>query len=83
MEWKDIKSNGSQHYKSGSVEPLDLLKEGGILRDKAIGDIIKYAYRNRREVRRRINISDMNKIIHYAQILIVMEEEKNAKSKAT
>lgn len=41
---------GSEHYKTCGVEPFDLMKSGGIFWDKVIGDIIKYAFRNRREV---------------------------------
>jgi hypothetical protein len=75
-KWEDLKQRGSDHYKGqGEVEPIDLMKAGGILHDKAIGDIIKYAYRNRREVEGNVSVSDLRKIIHYAEILIALAEE--------
>lgn len=80
MKWEDIKKRGSEHYKgSGIVEPIDLLKAGGILHDKAIGDILKYAYRNRKElVGNSISVQDMDKIIHYAEMLKILAEDKIA-----
>jgi len=72
-----LKKKGSDHYKTKGVEPIDLIKSGGILRDFAIGCIIKYAFRNRSEVQRPISISDMEKIIHYAEMLKVLAEESN------
>ena len=75
MSWKDVKEVGSTHYKTLQIEPIDLYKSGELLQDFAIGNIIKYAFRNR-SVCKYINISDMNKIIHYAQILITIKEEE-------
>jgi len=66
-----IKSRGSEHYKTGSVEPIDLMKAGGILHHFAIGSIIKYAFRNRD----KINPADMDKIIHYAEMLKEIADE--------
>jgi len=66
---RDVKRKGSDHYKTGGVEPFDLLESGGILRDFAIGNIIKYAFRNRSQLGRPISKSDMDKIIHYAEVL--------------
>lgn len=63
------KKKGSQHYKSGKVEPIDLYKAGDMLRDFALCSIIKYAFRNRKNIVTRINKKDMDKIIHYAEIL--------------
>jgi len=69
-EWDRIKSEGSEHYKaSGGVEPIDLYKSGDILRDFAVACIIKYAYRNRREVGKPVDQKDMKKIKHYADML--------------
>ena len=59
------KKKGSEHYKTGGVEPIDLYKAGGMLRHFALCNIIKYAFRNRN----LINPKDMDKIIHYAEIL--------------
>jgi hypothetical protein len=69
MKWDDVKQLGSSHYKTGGVEPIDLYRSGGILRDFAIGSIIKYAYRNRRDMWDYVRPEDMDKIIHFANIL--------------
>lgn len=71
--WDELKEEGSEHYKGGGIEPIDLYRSGGILKDFAIGNIIKYAYRNRSSYRTDINKDDMEKIIHYARML--MKEE--------
>jgi len=71
--WEEIKSQGSEHYK-GDTQPLDLMKSGGLLWDKAVADIIKYAYRNRRELGEPVNPKDIVKIKHYADMLYVYSE---------
>jgi hypothetical protein len=78
MRWRDLKKKGSGHYKAIGVEPIDLLKAGGILHGFAIGSIIKYAFRNRATPGSKdvVSISDMKKIIHYAEMLISIEEER-------
>ena len=66
-EWREIKSVGSEHYKTEGVEPIDLIKDLGLLRNFALANIIKYASRNAKSV--GVRIKDMNKIIHYAEML--------------
>ena len=63
---EEVKQKGAEHYKTGGVEPLDLMEAGGILQPFAVGCIIKYAFRNRRG---KVRPGDMDKIIHYAEIL--------------
>jgi len=63
-EWR-----GNPAYKAG-VEPVDLMRAGQILHPFAIGNIIKYAFRNRHQ----INPEDMDKIIHYAKMLKELAE---------
>lgn len=66
--WEDAKQAGSAHYKTGSVEPIDLYKAGGYFEHFAICNIIKYAFRiGKRRARDKVN--DVNKIIHYATLL--------------
>ena len=65
MDWSDIKKIGSSHYKAGDVEPIDLYRSGGMLKDFALCSIIKYAYRQKDGLRE----SDLDKIIHYAEML--------------
>ena len=68
-----MEEKGSEHYKGGEVEPLDLMRSGQILWDFAIGSIIKYAYRNsemRIEGKDTSDIkADLDKIKHYCEIL--------------
>lgn len=73
-KWEDLKGKGNPKYKTGEMEPIDLLKAGDMLRDFALGCIIKYAFRNRGPV--LLHITDMQKIIHYAEMLITAEEEE-------
>ena len=67
----EIKQKGSLHYKTGTIEPIDLLEAGHILHDFAIGSIIKYAYRCRFMSNRpgKLVLEDMDKIIHYAEMI--------------
>lgn len=69
--WNVLKSRGAEHYKTGLTEPIDLLHSGGILQPFAIGNIIKYAYRQREA----ISLSDCDKIIHYAEMLKFLAKE--------
>ena len=76
--WQELKKRGSEHYKKNPdvIEPIDLYKAGGMLRDAAVSNIIRYAYRNRRELERPINPKDMDKIIHYTEMLLAQQEEE-------
>ena len=69
MTWDELKLHGSDHYKTGGVEPIDLYLAGGMFRHFAICSIIKYAFRNR-NIEEPVNVKDMEKIIDYAQKLI-------------
>jgi len=65
---------GSDHYKTGSVEPIDLYKSGGMFQDYALTSIIKYAFRNRKDLHRTDYdkiILDMTKIKDLADKLII------------
>jgi len=79
MNWKELKRKGSQHYKRGIdlVEPIDLYKDGQMLRDFALASIIKYAYRNRSATLKPMNDGDLKKIIHYAEMLVVINHEQS------
>lgn len=72
-EWEKLKAKGSEHYKTGEVEPIDLYKSAGILEDFSIGNIIKYAYRLKKK---GLNGSDIDKIIHYAEMLKALWGER-------
>jgi hypothetical protein len=68
QEWARLKANGSDHYKTGGVEPIDLFRDGGLFRAFALASIIKYSFRNR-DAGKPIRSKDMCKIIDYAQKL--------------
>lgn len=65
-EWELLKLEGSGHYKTGSVEPIDLYRSLGLLQDFCLASIIKYASRQKAK---GVNSSDLEKIIHYARLL--------------
>jgi hypothetical protein len=71
-EWKHNKTNGQDHYKTGSTEPIDLYCAGRMFQDFALASIIKYAFRSRKELRleSKKSIENLHKIIDYAQKLI-------------
>lgn len=75
VEWNDLKSQGSEHYKTGGVEPIDLYSSGNMFHDFALSSIIKYAFRSRREMNldKQLFNKNMDKIIDYAQKLKVSE----------
>ena len=79
--WEQAKQQGSDHYKTGDVEPMDLYKAGGMAWDKMCSDIIKYAFRSRRLGNNpRIKIAeDLGKIKHCVQFLeaLLAEEFKH------
>jgi len=70
--WDELKAQGSFHYRTGGVQPIDLYRDLGIFQDFAIGSIIKYASRNIAcgPDAPPVKTSDMRKIIHYAELLI-------------
>ena len=74
--WMELKVSGNPMYKTGSVEPIDLYKVSGMFTHFALCNIIKYAYRYTK-TRQRDRVSNLNKIIHYAQLLIAQEEERD------
>jgi len=77
LTWDALKEQGSKHYKTGLVEPIDLYKAGNMFHDKACTDIIKYAYRSRKEVElsKELFNSNMDKIIHLANLLKALINE--------
>ncbi len=70
-KWVELKKDGSAHYKTSGVEPIDLYKAGGMLRDFCLASIIKYAFRSRKDSFAGVNTltSNLSKIIHLAEIL--------------
>ena len=70
-EWQRLKEQGSQHYKTGDIEPIDLYVSGGMFNDFALASIIKYAFRSRHDFAPTTEqvLINMDKIIDYAQKL--------------
>lgn len=68
QSWDELKQSGSTHYKTGGIEPVDLYVSGGMFRAFSLCSIIKYAFRNRNN-EEPLRISDLDKIIDYAQKL--------------
>jgi hypothetical protein len=74
--WEEIKNQGSEHYKNGVVEPIDLYRSMGAIRIFALCSIIKYASRNiinpiiGGNNEQMVSNKDMFKIRHYVDILI-------------
>ncbi len=71
-EWEALKAKGSEHYKTGGTEPVDLYLEGNMFHDFALCSIMKYAFRSRREMNLETDllIKNLEKVIDYAQKLI-------------
>jgi hypothetical protein len=71
-DWDELKSKGSEHYKTGGTEPVDLYAAGNMFHDFALCSIMKYAFRSRREMNLETDllIKNLEKIIDYAQKLI-------------
>jgi hypothetical protein len=72
IAWEELKKRGSQHYKTGDIEPIDLfrcVKPHDSLTGldvKALEDIIKYSYRM---LTKGANKSDCEKIRHYIDMV--------------
>jgi len=75
----EIHQTGSEHYKTGGIEPIDLYEQGDMLQDFALCSIIKYAYRSRRSANRSADliVKDMIKIKHYADMVIELQGEQS------
>ena len=65
-------TEGSDHYKEGGIEPLDLMIAKGIVEDFCIGNMSKYAFR----FKKTRNLEDLKKVSDYAHILCGVELNK-------
>lgn len=73
--WKELKNEGSEHYQCGNVQPIDLYREKGTFTPWALTEIAQHAIRNMGNVRQDF-VRDMEKIIHYAELLIAEHLEQ-------
>lgn len=68
LTWEECKSIGSDHYKTGDIEPIDLYDAVfphpslNCMQIKALTDNIKYSFRMLTE---GLNKSDVRKVLHY------------------
>lgn len=67
-------TEGSDHYKNGGIEPMDLFIAKGTHEDFCIDNIVKYAMRFK--VTR--NCKDLRKVSDYAHILCGVELGKTS-----
>jgi len=65
-------TEGSNHYKEGGLEPMDLMIAKGIYEDFCVGNMVKYAIRFK--VTR--NPEDLKKVSDYSHILCGVELSK-------
>ena len=73
-QWEKLKQQGSDHYKTGGVEPVDLYAAGGMMKYFGLCSIIKYAFRSRDLDDRELFTRNMDKIIDYAEKLKALKE---------
>ena len=79
-DWELLKQEGSGHYKTGKVEPIDLYKSItphsslNAMEVKALTDNIKYSYRM---LSRGITVSDLDKVIHYSRLAKCSFQERD------
>lgn len=78
MTWEELKKRGSDHYKTGEIEPIDLYRSAGMLRHYTITSIIRYAYRNGYPGNPKF-LQDMEKIKHCVDLLLIDEKSKETK----
>ena len=67
---------GSEHYR-GTAQPIDIYKSKGVFKPFALCSIIKYATRN---LDKDLNPKDITKIIHYAELLLAENKERDEES---
>jgi hypothetical protein len=78
MTWKEIKKLGSKYYKDQDIEQIDLFKAEGTLQDWVINEARAHLTRNIKKLntlRSQKCIDDMNKVIHYAEIIKCLAQE--------
>ena len=67
LTWEECKSIGSNHYKTGAIEPIDLYDSVtphpslNCMQIKALTDNIKYSFRMLTE---GLNLGDVRKVVH-------------------
>ena len=65
------KQEGGNHYKDMLIQPIEFTHKNGL--NFCQGNIIKYACR----YKNKNGIEDLKKVIHYAELLIELEYERD------
>jgi hypothetical protein len=65
------KQVGGDHYKNMAIQPIEFIMANNL--SFCVGNIVKYACRFDKKGQA---LQDLEKVIHYAQILIEQEKEK-------
>jgi hypothetical protein len=73
--WAELKKEGSKHYNGEDIQQIDVYKAKGIFTVWAINEGTQHFQRNA-PAKRDCFVEDMEKIIHYAQLLIAEHLEK-------
>jgi hypothetical protein len=64
------KQVGGSHYKDMAIQPVEYIHKNGL--GFCEGNVVKYITR----WKTKNGIEDLKKVIHYAELLIQMEQEK-------
>ena len=82
-KWNQLKQGGSKHYKTGTVEPIDLYKSVkphksiSALSIFAFCNVIKYSFR---QLTQGYKKKDCGKIKHYISMIEIENDEKGRKN---
>ena len=68
------KQVGGSHYKDMAIQPIEYIHKNGL--GFCEGNVVKYITR----WKTKNGIEDLKKVIHYAELLIQMEQEKTLTS---
>lgn len=80
--WEELKQQGSSHYRTDGVQPVDLYRDLGVFRNWALVEICQHAIRNLGTGKPEdspVSNKDMRKIIDYAEKLMAAEGTEEPK----
>ena len=74
-----VDSTYSQHYAQGKIQTTEFSIDNGHGIGHTVGNIIKYAQRSGKKAGR--NRKDIQKILHYALIMLYVHDKENEEQK--
>ena len=74
-----VDSTYSQHYAQGKIQTTEFIIDNGHGIGHTVGNIIKYAQRYGKKAGR--NRKDIQKILHYALIMLYVHDKENEEQK--